>query len=189
MLRPSPAVASVLSTLDSRPARLGSTRLVGIDGPAGSGKTTLARSVSRSLRAQGHRVSTVHMDSLYAGWTGLTPELEGRVITQVLAPLAAGAPAHWQRYDWHEERFTDWVDLVAPEVLLLEGCGSGARAYAAYLSVLVWLEAASELRIERGLERDGSHLMDHWLAWMDLEASYFAANRTRERADLRLDTG
>ncbi|MGO1280054.1 MAG: AAA family ATPase, partial [Cellulosimicrobium funkei] len=44
------------------------TRLVVVDGPAGSGKTTLAAQLEAALPAQ-----VLHMDDLYEGWRGLVP--------------------------------------------------------------------------------------------------------------------
>ncbi len=171
--------------LDCAP-RCGSTRLLAIDGPAGSGKTTLAAAVSAALVARSVGSVVLHMDDLYDGWTGLDETLASRVEQQVLAPLATGEPARWQRYDWATRRFGAWETFEPPQVLVLEGCGSGARPLTAYTSLLVWLEADPDERLRRGLARDGEQVLPHWLAWTDLEATYFAADGTRARADLRL---
>jgi uridine kinase len=160
--------------------------MIAIDGPAGSGKTTLAAHVSAAGVTRKVSVVTVHLDDLYAGWTGLDDELSLRVERQVLAPLAVEEPAHWQRYDWHAERFDAWETFAPPDLLVLEGCGSGDRAHAAYTSVLVWVEADENERIRRGVARDGEQVLPQWCAWMVAEAAHFAANDTRERADLHL---
>jgi hypothetical protein len=182
----SSAAGVVLDRLRAGSPSLGTTRLLCVDGPAGSGKTTLAAALERRVRDQGAEVATVHMDDLYEGWSGLNASLESRVRTQILAPLAAGTPARWQRYDWYAGRLADWVDLPPPEVLVLEGCGSGAVGYARFIGVLVFLEAPRALRIVRGEQRDGVQVRDHWRAWMELEEAHFAANHTRERADVVL---
>jgi uridine kinase len=178
----------VARELLAMPPRLGATRLAAVDGPAGSGKTTLAAALHEELNRRGLGVVTMHMDDLYEGWSGLQPAVEERVIAQVLRPLAEGHPARWQQYDWEAGRFDRWHDLDPPAVLILEGCGSGARTYAPCTSLLVWVEADRDLRIRRGVERDGEQVLPHWLAWMDLEDAYFAANDTRARADIRLGT-
>ncbi len=167
---------------------LGSTRLIAIDGPAGSGKTTLASQLDGCLKGCGLKVATLHLDDLYEGWTGLTRGLETRLLEQVIRPLATGQPARWQRYDWHTGAFTEWTELPSPDVLVLEGCGSGALAYASYTSLLVWVEAKEKERIERGVRRDGPGVLPQWLAWMEQEAAHFATNRTRERAQVHLST-
>ena len=69
------------------PPRLGGTRLVCVDGPAGSGKTTFAGRLAAALGAD---AVVVHMDDLYAGWT-LTGAV-ARLRAGVLRPLADGRP-------------------------------------------------------------------------------------------------
>ena len=179
----------VLAALTDSPSGLGNARLVAIDGPAGSGKTSLAQRLEGHLTELGRVVTTVHMDDLYDGWTGLNAALEDRVVHQLLRPLASGQPARWQQYDWYARRFDRWYDLPPPEVLILEGCGSGANRYASYISTLVWLEAEPETRLARGVERDGEQVREDWVRWMALEAGYFAVNATAQRADLTCHTG
>ncbi len=169
------------------PARLGPVRLVGIDGPAGSGKTTLAAAVAAGVREHGSSAAVLHLDDLYAGWRGLEGDLWPRLGAQVLEPLRRGRDGRYQRFDWVADRFADWVDLPRPDVLVLEGCGSGRRAAAPDLSVLVWVQADDTLRLTRGLERDGAQARGHWERWMREETEHFAREGTRGRADLRVD--
>jgi uridine kinase len=180
--------AVVAATLGADP-KLAGTRLVCVDGPSASGKTTLAAAVDAALRRRGCRTTTVPMDSLYDGWTGLRPDLEPRVLAQVLDPLAKGRTARSQRYDWYADAFADWVDIPPPDVLVLEGCGSGARAYAPYRSLLVWVEAPMRARLQRWVDRDGPGVVDHREQWMAAEAGHFALNATRDNADISLQVG
>jgi hypothetical protein len=174
-------LADLVATVGRRDPRLGAVRLVCVDGPAGSGKSTLARALGDALAAP-----VLGLDDLYEGWAGLDGVAE-RLDEQVLGPLAAGRPGRYQRYDWHAGRFAEWHDLPVPEHLVLEGCGSGARSIADHAVLLVWVEAPADLRLERGLARDGAHMRDHWLRWMGLEAVHFAREGTRARADVVVD--
>ena len=184
------AASSVLALLDRHPSPVAGPHLVAIDGPAGSGKTTLAGSVTRALAALGRVAADLHLDDLYDGWSeDLGGALQRRVIEQVLDPLSHGRAASWQRYDWLAGRFTEWIELAPPEVLVVEGCGSGARAYASYRPLLVWVEAPPSTRMARGVARDGSSVIPHWLAWMESEQAHFEREGTRGRADLVLGTG
>ncbi len=164
--------------------RLGAVRLVCIDGPAGSGKTTLA---DRFVRELGAGAAVVHMDDLYEGWSGLG-DVWPRVEAHILRPLGVGGPARYLRYDWREERFADWVDVPIPEVLVLEGCGSAPRAVDDRAVLRVFVTAPTAVRLARGLARDGEALRDRWLAWMDAEAGELGRERTRERADVVIVT-
>ncbi|VTR78484.1 uridine kinase [Cellulomonas hominis] len=181
------AAGVVVPLLLSAPPRLGRIRVVAIDGPAGSGKTTLAAAVAAGCVAAGASAQVVHMDDLYAGWTGLDGDLWPRLSAQVLEPLRRGRPGRFQRYDWEAGRFADWVDVPVPDVLVLEGCGSGRRDVAPVLGVLVWVEAEPATRLERGLARDGAGARPHWERWMRDEAAHFAREGTRGRADVRVD--
>ncbi|MCG7286676.1 uridine kinase [Cellulomonas sp. ACRRI] len=181
------AAGVVVPLLLSRAPRLGRVRVVAVDGPAGSGKTTLAAAVARGCAGAGVRAHVVHMDDLYAGWAGLEGDLWPRLAAQVLEPLRRGVPGRFQRYDWAAGRFGGWVDVPVPGVLVLEGCGSGRLAAAGDLSLLVWVEADDGMRLARGLERDGAQARPHWERWMRDEAAHFAREGTRGRADVRVD--
>ena len=186
---PSPEdVDQIVQLTLRRPATCGRTKVVSVDGPAGSGKTTLAAALADALGALGLDMAVLHMDDFYEGWAGLQPDLEPRLVGQVFEPLSDERTARWQRYDWHAEAFDGWIDLPVVDVLVLEGCGSGARLYDPYRTTLVWIEADRATRIARGIERDGEQVLPLWLSWMDREEAHFRLNGTRGRADVALRT-
>lgn len=184
---PVDAAGTVAGRVLAGPARLGPVRLLAVDGPAGSGKTTFAARVADAVRTAGARATVLGLDDLYDGWAGLDGTLWPRLRAQVLEPLRRGRAARYQRYDWAAGRLAGWVDLDVPDVLVLEGCGSARRAVDALATLTVWVEADDDVRLARGLARDGAHERSHWLAWMALERAHFAREGTRGRADVRLD--
>ncbi|MHA7134861.1 uridine kinase family protein [Oerskovia turbata] len=159
----------------------GGSRLVVVDGPAGSGKTTLAAQLATALPAQ-----VVHMDDLYEGWTGMAAGVD-RLVEQVLAPLAAGRKGRYQRYDWTLGEYAEWHDVPFAPFLVVEGCGAGSRRVAGLTTLLVWVEADDDVRLARGLARDGEAARDPWIEWMAMEREVYAAEGTVERADVVLD--
>ncbi|MFC8732397.1 AAA family ATPase [Luteimicrobium sp. NPDC057192] len=182
----SPAVLAelVTRTRDGEP-RLGPVgdraRLVVVDGPAGSGKTTLAAQLGGALPAQ-----VVHMDDLYEGWSGLRAGTD-RLVGQVLEPWAEGRDGRYARYDWEAGAFAEEHDVPRAPFLVVEGCGAGARRLAGHTTLLVWVEAPDDVRLARGLARDGADAREHWLAWMREEREVYTSEGTAQRADVRLD--
>ena len=174
-------VESVLDLAHQRPPTLGSGRLVCIDGPAGSGKTTLAAQLAAASGAP-----VLHVDDLLEGWEGL-PAVHEQV-SPVLASLSAGRQARWRRWDWPTGARAEEHLLSPGPLLVLEGVGAGQRAWTPLTSVLVWVEAPDEVRLRRGLTRDGEQLRAHWQRWMVAESALFAAEKTRARADVVVDT-
>lgn len=181
MGKPSEAPA-VLDLLRSRPAAYGGRRLLCIDGPSGSGKSTLAAQVAE-LEPDSR---LVHMDDLFEGWDGL-PNVDAQ-LEGLLRPIADGQPGHYRRYDWGLGEYAETVAVPPTPLLILEGVGSGSRVVAGLVTVLVWVEAAREVRMRRGIARDGAAFAPYWEAWAVAEQQHFTRHDTRERADLRLVT-
>ena len=191
-------VAQVLEHARSRPALLSQGRLICIDGPAGSGKTTLAAEI---LDAVPDAV-VLHMDDMYEGWSGLNGDTGSRLRDTVMTPLAAGKPGHYRRYDWTRGEFAE-LHIVPPgEVLVLEGVGSGDLALTPFRSTLVWVEAPDDLCTERGIARDrdlhepgaeeGSYepwddegYRARWVQFKADETRFFLSHRLPESANLR----
>ena len=174
-------LARIVALADVSEPLCGSTHLVCIDGPSGSGKTTLAARVAAALAAP-----VVHMDDLYPGWDGLRAGTH-RAQEWVVGPLAEGRPARYRRWDWAHDEYAEWVQLPASEVVVLEGCGSGALPAGRSASVLVWVEAEESVRRARGIARDPG-FAEFWDAWAAQERRLYDADRTWERADLFVDT-
>lgn len=178
------AAAGILSLALAAEPTLGGGRLVCIDGPAGSGKTTLAAEVSALVPA-GLTCRVVHMDDVYPGWDGLADGVE-HVARDLVAQLAEGRPGGYRRYDWVAGRPAEWHDVPPVDLLVLEGVGSGASAYEDRITTLVWVEVPREVRLARGLARDGEAVREHWLGWMRQEDAWHATDCTRNRADLQV---
>lgn len=160
--------------------------VVAIDGPSGAGKTTLGRGVASALESYG-AVAVLHMDHLYPGWDGLA-QAPGLLATQVLEPLARGEHAAYRVWSWVRDAWAATREVPPCDYLVVEGCGSSVGPARAYAAVSVFVDADPELRMRRGLDRDGETYRPHWQRWADQEAALFAADATRDRADLLLDT-
>jgi uridine kinase len=171
----------LLELAHSRPPTLGAGRLVCVDGPAGSGKSTLAA----ELAALAPGAHVIHMDDLYDGWDGL-PHLTDQ-LDPILRPLAQGEAGSYRRYDWHAGGYAETVTVPPGPLLVLEGVGAGCLAHAPLITVLAWVWAPADLRMRRGLERDGVEQREHWRRWMVDEQALFVRDRIAERADVLVD--
>ncbi len=170
-------VARVLAA----PPRCGSTKLVCVDGPSAAGKTELAAALAAALGDP----PILSMDELYPGWDGLAAGV-ARLRTEVVAPLAAGRPAAYRRWDWARDTYGERRDLGIPPLLVVEGVGAGAAPGA---SLLIWMDAPEEVRYRRAMERDGATYAPYWARWAAQERAHFAADRTADRADVHLRSG
>ncbi len=160
----------------------GSTIVVAIDGCGGAGKSTLAASLALQLPES----VVVHTDD-FASWDNPV-DWWPRLLEQVLRPLSRGEAGRYQRYDWVERTLAEWHSVEAP-ILILEGVTATRREFRPFLAYRVWVECPREVRLQRGLERDGAEAEAQWLEWMRAEDAYCEEHRLREGADVVLSGG
>ncbi|MEV4160351.1 uridine kinase family protein [Nonomuraea dietziae] len=163
-----------------RPPSCGGTRVVAVDGPAGSGKTTFAARLGRALGAQ-----VVHSDDFPVPWQEGPGPWFAALEEQVLRPLASGRAGAFRRYDWVRGAYAELVSVPVAPVLVIEGVGTARRS--PLVTFRVWVEAPRPVRLARVLERDGPELERRWLAWFEAEERWFAEDGTRQGADAVLD--
>ncbi|MBW8794386.1 MAG: hypothetical protein JF597_12540 [Streptomyces sp.] len=166
------------SALRALPPSCGPVRLVGVDGHAGSGKTTFTGWLAGALGG----APVLHLDDIASheelfAWTG-------RLLAQVIEPLGHGGTAHYSPYDWHTRRFGPPRPLPPAPVILLEGVGAGRRALRPFLARLLWMELSHEEAWTRGRARDGAEQRDFWAEWVRAEHEHFSEDPSRPYADL-----
>jgi uridine kinase len=172
----------VIHFLASRLRRLspscGPVRLIGVDGHAGSGKSTFAGQLADALGG----APVLHLDDIAShdelfDWTG-------RLMDEAITPLGRGETAHYAVYDWHARRLGPSRALPPAPVILLEGVGAGRRALRPHLARLLWMELSPEESWARGRSRDGAEQREFWEGWVTAEQRHFAEDPSRPYADL-----
>jgi uridine kinase len=153
--------------------------LIGIDGCGGSGKSTFAAELSESLEA----APIIQIDDFYKpsqernrvigpnsiGWQFDWQRLE----TEVLEPLTTRGYAQYQRYDWMTDRLTETRNIRAESTIIIEGVYALRPELISYYDVRLWIECTKEIRLQRGIERDGEHARSQWEDdWMKEEERY-----------------
>jgi uridine kinase len=153
------------------------TLLIGIDGCGGAGKSILARTIKNNLPD----VTIVQMDDFYFkddfDWQ--------RLKLRVLEPLSKNLAAEYQRYDWQAEILAEWHKIEAGGIVIIEGIYSMRKELADFYDYKIWVDCPREIRLKRGLERDGEAMRGKWEDdWMPAEDFYVENGLPRERADL-----
>ena len=169
-------------------ATVGRRPVVLVDGGSGSGKSTLARLLVAQWAANrpGEKVSLVRLDDLYPGWDGLDAAAR-QVTDDLLAPLAAGQPGRWQRWDWTNGAPAEWHSVDPASALVVEGSGALGRASRALATLGVWVELDASARRRRAIARDGELYESNWDRWAAQEARFTAREHPARRADVVID--
>ena len=158
-------------------------QIILIDGPAGSGKTTLALELKAELECQ-----VVHLDDHYNGWDeALGADLTATLV-KIVTSFVEGKPSEVSIFNWHKMEFEGSRTISPGDTLIVEGVGSGQSAIRSFATKLYWLEATPELGLARVLARDGAAFESRIKAWQKREAEHFAKERTREYADFIIST-
>src|SRR6266498_1684219 len=133
--------------------RVNGARIIGIDGPSGAGKSMLAhRLLARIPGAQLVQIDDFVSWPDFAGWWS-------RFEVQVLQPILDGRDARCQVRDWANDEFgtslAGWKTLPWSPVVVVEGVTCTRRAAAGRLAYSIWVEVPEQLRLDRGIDRDG----------------------------------
>ena len=169
-------------------------RLVLIDGLGGAGKSVLAKALAGELGAPLIAGDDFYLPSaqrqhsdLGSGALGASYDWR-RLEQQVLAPLARSEDTRYQRYDWTHDRLSNWVMVRARGSVVVEGVYSLRTELRSYASVSIWVDTPQDVRLARGLERDGEAARPRWIdEWMPAEDAYVSAMRPSAAATLVVD--
>lgn len=157
-------------------------RIVGVDGYGAAGKTTFA---ARLARAAGD-APVVHTDDFASFEEPL--DWWPRMLAEVIDPLMRGETATFRPYDWvRREMSADPIRIAPATLVVVEGVGATRKAWRDRLVKRIWVEAPRDLRLHRGLDRDGIHMLDFWTWWMAEEDGYVADEHPETTADLHVD--
>jgi uridine kinase len=168
------------SAVQTRPD---STLLIGIDGSGGSGKSTLASELANALA----EATIVHIDD-FADWNDDSNWTFSTFAERVLDPLIAGVTSKHQRYNWNTDSLGESFEIAPSGIAIIEGVTALRSDLRDYWHVSVWVECPRDLRLERGVARDGESMRSKWTdEWMPGEDAYVQKHQPRDHAQFVFD--
>lgn len=184
-------LAQLINSISLLP-RKQKTLLIGIDGCGGSGKSTLAN----QLKKECSDVTIVHMDDFYLPSSQLInnhPKEKaigadfdwGRMLKDVIEPISRNKEGCYQRYDWEKDDLAEWHTVPVGGIVVIEGVYSLRNEVVDKYDYTIWVDCPRDIRLSRGLERDGEDARDTWENnWMISEDLYVKEHNPLSRADL-----
>ncbi len=160
----------------------GACVVITIDGPAGSGKTTLAQILEREIDSS----YTIHMDELYEGWgSTITPALTSK-LEKILESVAKDECVLFTPFNWLKNSLSAPISIQAPKYLIIEGVGAGQSAIRKFISLAIWIEVPEAEGLARVIERDGPEVAEFMPSFIEAQTAHFLKEDTKKSADYRL---
>jgi uridine kinase len=167
------------------------TLLVGIDGPGGAGKSSLAR----ALASLDPAMTIVAMDAFHRPAAerpraqGEAPEIAAdvdwrRLRNQVLLPLQRNRLAQYQAYDREADCLLEWRQVPVGGIVLVEGVYACMKQLASGYDFRIWVVPR---RGEPGRDRHGGATSSAETSPVSAEEAYIAAHDPAGSADLIVD--
>lgn len=166
--------------------------VIAIEGPAGAGKTTLARKLAAELSS-----FIFQMDDFFLPISLRTPkrleEIGGnihyeRFLEEVLQPLKQNKPFTYQIFNCqtqnYEQRFFD----NQTNIIIIEGVYSYHQLFQHFYDYLIYCNITEELQLNRLKQRSTPEIYANFLnRWLPLERKYFLTNMPMEYADFLIE--
>ncbi|KAB2441220.1 uridine kinase family protein [Bacillus luti] len=169
--------------------------IIGIDGCGGAGKSTLANKIKSKFST----VTIVHMDDFYLPSAQIvnehpTNKLIGadfdwkRLLQEVLDPISNGVEGCYKRYDWETDSLVESHIVPANGIVIIEGVYATRQELAEKYDLKIWVNCPREMRLKRGIARDGEEARDMWENnWMIAEDMYVESHKPHKFSDFIID--
>lgn len=175
-------VKLVLNALDN------GNRIIVLDGPCASGKTTIASIVSSR-----RKVSVVHMDDFFLPLSLRSPERfkkEGgnvhweRFIDEVIIPLKRREDFSYRVFSCSRMDYIGEKQIDGSNPVIIEGSYSMHPEFNHYWDKAFFLTVDKDEQLRRLEKRCPEKLEDFKNKWIVLENDYFSKTKTKDRADI-----
>ena len=170
-------------------------RIIAIDGGGGAGKTTFASYLQRAIA----RSVIIKIDDFYRPPQLRTPLLSTKIINpnfdwdrfkaSVLEAIKEDREIRYQLYDFKAGTLSGEIISIPSDVtIIVEGVWSLQEAFRGYYDYRIWLEAPPDVRMERGIARDGEAYRNVWEEeWIPIDESYQEIYKPHLQANCTID--
>lgn len=159
--------------------------IIGIDGPAASGKSTLANHLAKDFNG-----TVFHMDDYFLtddlrttdrlGTPGGNVDYE-RMHKEIFANLS-DSKVKYKKYNCMTKLFED-KSVEVQNVVIIEGVYSHRPEFKRYYDLSVYLEIDNDEQLSR-LTKRNAKLIDRFInEWLPMEQKYFDAFGIKDKAD------
>ncbi len=165
--------------------------IIAIDGTAGSGKTTLANKIKNHFE----QTEICHLDQFYKTFNERNDRIGHfnvwnydyeRLIKQVIEPWINKKSSKYSTYNYFVDDIDGFNILKPSKYLIIEGVTSLHPILRPYINYSIWLDADENVRLERGIQRDGERFRDLWInEWLPSETVYIKRFKPNKHADLK----
>lgn len=158
-------------------------RLILIDGPAGSGKTSLSELIAPA------NSQILHLDDFYNGWEEPFDDEFLIRVRQVLEAHSLQSDAEdFQTYDWEKRGWINQNSKAKTDVLILEGVGSFLLDDDMEATLKIFVTTDFLTGLNRVVSRDGDNSMPYIALWKQREFELFEKYDLPAVADFYLTT-
>ncbi len=182
-------ISDIISELTALKDRV----VIAIDGPCGSGKTTLAKRLEEELPS----CAVVHTDDFFLQHHQRTEERlqepggnmdRERLIDEVFINAQSAKELVYHKYNCQTGELSG-QSIGSERILIVEGSYSQHPDLLPYYDLTIYLDVDPEEQLTRLKQRVGGERLQRFITeWIPLENRYFTAFEVQEKADLRIDS-
>ncbi|MBE7034762.1 MAG: hypothetical protein E7402_01380 [Ruminococcaceae bacterium] len=164
--------------------------IIAIDGPCGSGKTTLSEKLSKELSCP-----VIHMDDFFLPPSMRTEKRlstpggnidHERFLQEVLQPLCQTGRCAFRPYLCQTQTMGELITIEKAPVVIVEGSYAHHPALTAYYALRIFVDVDKTVQLQRIQKRNPDKWERFQTTWIPLENAYFERYDIRKKADIQI---
>ena len=171
----------------------GEVSVLAIDGPAASGKTTLAATLEKIIQA-----AVIHMDDFFLPPALRTPQRltepggnihYERLEEQVLPHIKNNVPFDYQTFNCSKMQLDGKRTVIASPWRIMEGSYSQHPKFRSHIDFRIFCQVSPQEQLKRIRNRNGADMLNMFVdRWIPMEECYFKTYHIADQADFTFIT-